>query len=74
MRLRVPSGTIRPAWSQEITFKPDELAGFNMILNLTLGVEEYGIFWLEVSVDDDEVMTQIPFRLLKAPTPLVTIH
>lgn len=74
IKLRLPSGTVRSLPSREFVFKPEELSGFNMILNIGLGVEEYGLFWLEISVDDDEIMTSVPFRLLQAISPPAMIH
>jgi hypothetical protein len=74
MKLRLPSGRVHSLPAREFNFKPDELSGYNMILNIALGVEEYGLFWLEISVDDDEVMTRMPFRLLQAVSPPTLIH
>jgi hypothetical protein len=74
MKLRFPSGKVQPLPPREIIFKPDELSGCNMILNFGLGVEEFGLFWLEVSVDDDAVVTRMPFRLLEAVSPPGTTH
>jgi len=72
MKLRLPSGRIHSLPARQFNFKPDELSGFNLILNISLGVEEYGLFWLEISVDGDEVVTRMPFKLLQAAQ--TTIH
>ena len=74
VKLRSPSGKVVPALTREFNFKPGELSGFNMILNMNLGVEEYGLFWMEISVDDDEPLTRLPFRLLEAVSRPATIH
>ena len=74
MKLRSPSGKINPVGRREFSFKPDDLSGVSLILNITLGVSDYGLFWLEISVDDDEIVTSIPFKLLEAVSPSETIR
>jgi hypothetical protein len=74
LKLCSPSGKAQALPTHEFHFKPEELSGYNMILTFNLGVAEFGLFWLEVSVDGDEVSTRMPFRLLQAVSPQVTIH
>lgn len=74
LKLHTPSGKVLSLPDREFAFKPDELAGYNLILNLSLPVEEYGLFWLDVCVDDDEVITRVPFRLLQGQPDSTTIH
>ena len=75
LRVCTPSGRQLPPLMADIVFKPvDQLSGFNLIGNLNIGVEEFGLFWLDVLLDN-ELMTRIPFRLLeKLENPPKTIH
>jgi len=75
LRLRSPSGREHPPLpANDFFFKAAELAGANLIVNMSLAVEEFGLFWLDISVDD-QLMTQVPFRLLeKSANPPETIH
>jgi hypothetical protein len=75
LTLRSPSGKVKILPVIDFFFKPEEVAGANVILQIHLGVEEYGLFWLDVAVDDAGTVTQIPFRLLPAVvSPPATIH
>lgn len=74
MKMVSPSGKAPPVVSREINFKPGEIAGHNLIIGFNLGVEEFGLFQLQVSVDDDEIITRVPFRVLEAVSPQTTIH
>jgi hypothetical protein len=72
LRVRSPSGRqILLPQKIDLFFKAEECAGANAILNIGLSIEEFGLFWIDVFVDD-EPTTQIPFRLLEAPR--VPIH
>jgi hypothetical protein len=74
LRLHLPSGKEQPPSTMDFTFKPDEVAGANLIVNMSLPAQEFGKYWLDVAVDG-EPMTRIPFRLLeKVETPKPTIH
>ncbi|MGH7907064.1 MAG: DUF6941 family protein [Candidatus Binataceae bacterium] len=75
MTLRLPSGKTQPLPARDFFFKPEEFSGANLILNINLGVQEYGLFRLDVSVDDDEIVARIPFRFLQATvSPPSMIH
>jgi hypothetical protein len=74
VRLRSPLGKEIPENSRDLFFQPGDIAGANLILNINMEVEEFGLFWLDVSVDG-ELVTRIPFRLLEKPAnPPETIH
>jgi hypothetical protein len=74
LQVHTPSGRELPASEVDFVFKPEELAGHNLILNMTMLVEEFGSFWIDVSVDGESI-TRIPFRLLEQATNLAaTIH
>lgn len=74
VRLHSPSGKEHPENSSDLLFQAGDVAGSNLILNMNMLVEEFGLFWLDVSVDG-ELMTRIPFRVLEKPTSsLKTIH
>jgi len=75
LRIHPPSGEPKdPIGTTDFFFKQDELAGSNLIINMGLGIKEFGLFSLDVFVDG-ELMTRIPFRLLeKQEEPPKTIH
>jgi hypothetical protein len=73
--LHSPSGREQKLPSElEIIFKAEDMAGANVILNVRLVVEEFGLFWLDVLIDE-EFAARVPFRLLEKPAPPTqTIH
>jgi len=74
LRLRSPSGQVRELTTFDVIFKPEELSGWNAVINMGFGVKEFGQFFLDVLIDG-EFTTCIRFRLLEKqePTP-TTIH
>lgn len=74
LRLRMPSGREHPPAVFDVLFKPEEMAGANQIVQMNIGVEEFGLHWLAVLLDGEPI-TRIPFRLLPATiSPPETIH
>ena len=45
--------------------------GQNLIVNMTLGIEEDGLYWFDV-IFDDEVLTKIPLMVAQESTPAPT--
>jgi hypothetical protein len=66
LRVRLPSDKDQPTSTMDFVFKPDDVAGANLIVNMQLAVEEFGLYRLAVLLDG-ELMTQIPFKLLEKP-------
>lgn len=62
LRLRSPSNEIRPI-SDPITlvFRGQE-HGTSIKVDLAMGVEELGLYWVEVFVDND-LLTKVPLRI-----------
>ncbi len=74
IRLRTPSGREHPPAVFDVFFKPEQIAGANQIIQMNIGVEEFGLHWLDVLLDGEPI-TRIPFRLLPAAiSPPETIH
>ncbi len=74
LRSKAPSGSTEQQPTIDLNFKADTVAGANLIANLQLGVKEFGVFQIEVMVDDT-IVTVVPFRLLeRAEMKLPTIH
>jgi hypothetical protein len=68
LRLNTPSSTLEPQ-TADLVFPEGEPAGANLIVNLTVPVKEFGLFGLDVLVDD-ELVTRVPFRLQERPAQL----
>jgi hypothetical protein len=74
LRIKAPSGTVTQQPTVDLNFKADEVSGANLLATLQMGVSEFGVFQIEVAVDD-EVVTVVPFRLLERPAePAPAIH
>lgn len=63
--VQAPSGKLpRQPPPLDFYFKADEVAGANLIVNIGLPLNEFGIFEIEVLMDGSWVTT-IPFRVLE---------
>lgn len=72
--VHTPSGRELPPYVVNFFFKPEEFVGHNLIVNITLALEEFGVFGIDVSVDGEPI-TRMPFRLLeKAANSPELIH
>ncbi|SRR6266851_4893731 len=68
IRVRSPSGKEGPLQRVDLLLKAEPFAGTNVTLNMSHPIGEFGLFWIDVFLDDEEEpITQIPFRLLEAP-------
>jgi len=59
----------KPPFELDILFKEDEVAKCNLIIAVALGIEEFGGYWIDVFVDDDNLVTRIPFKVLEREEP-----
>ena len=53
--------------TMDFFFKPGDIASANLVLNIALGIKEFGRFRLDVFVDDEGPIAQVPFMLLEQP-------
>jgi hypothetical protein len=68
LKIQAPSGPVKDLPVMvDFFFKPGEIASANLILNIGLGIKEFGRFRLDVFVDDEGPIAQIPFMLLEQP-------
>ncbi|MDO8434965.1 MAG: hypothetical protein Q7S58_21410 [Candidatus Binatus sp.] len=51
----------------DFVFKPGDIASANLIMNIQLGIKTFGRFRLDVFVDDQGPVAEIPFMLLEQP-------
>jgi hypothetical protein len=66
LKMQPPTGPIQDL-PLDITFffKPGDVASSNMIINIMFGVKEFGRFRLDVFVDGEGPIAEIPFMLLE---------
>jgi len=60
-----PSGDRKEVFSFPLKLVGKE-QGQNIILNITIGIDEDGLYWFDVVFDDD-VLTRIPLIIAKQP-------
>jgi hypothetical protein len=66
LKIQGPSGRLRELpVMMEFFFKPGEIASANLVLNIGLGIKEFGRFRLDVFVDGEGPIAEIPFMLLE---------
>lgn len=66
MKIQPPTGPIQDLpLEMNFFFKPGDVAGSNMIIAIQLGVKEFGRFRLDVFVDGEGPVAEIPFMLLE---------
>ena len=57
-----PEGTTSNVAGTPILFEGGD-RGHNVIMNLSLAIKHEGLYWIDVSLDD-ELQTRIPFRII----------
>lgn len=66
LKIQGPTGPVRDLPVMlDFFFKPGEISSANLVLNINLGVKEFGRFRLDVFVDEEGPIAQIPFMLLE---------
>jgi len=66
LKIQGPTGPVRDLpVMMDFFFKPGEISSANLVLNITLGVKEFGRFRLDVFVDEEGPVAQISFMLLE---------
>jgi|SRR5277367_2625982 len=68
LRVYKPSGALvaEEPLKMDMVFKDDEISKCNLIIGLSVGVDEFGLYRIDVFVDD-QLTAQVPFRLLERP-------
>jgi hypothetical protein len=62
LRLEAPSGLKLPDQLLPVLFEGDD-RGVNLILNLNLVVDQEGVYWFDVLLEE-QLLTRIPLRIL----------
>ena len=70
LKWRSPSGKIVNVGEETPALLNGEEHGVNLSTRLRLGVEEYGLHWLDVFWNGD-LLTSIPFKLVQDEPPMV---
>jgi hypothetical protein len=66
LKIQGPTGPVRDLpVTIDFFFKPGEIASSNLVLNIGLGIKEFGRFRLDVFVDGEGPIAEIPFMLLE---------
>jgi hypothetical protein len=66
LKIQGPSGPVRDLpVMMEFFFRPGEIASSNLVLNIGLEIKEFGRFRLDVFVDGEGPIAEIPFMLLE---------
>jgi hypothetical protein len=66
LRPETPSGHQLPEHEIPILFEGED-RGTNIIVNFGIRVEEEGLYWFDVFLDDNQLLTRIPLRIVYQP-------
>ncbi len=61
-----PSGELMPELIRSVLFEGEEDRGVDIIIDSTFKLDETGIYWIYISLNDTRV-TQIPLRVIYIP-------
>ena len=62
----LPSGERLPKTQMPVLFEGED-RGVNAILNIGLPITQEGVYWFEVILDDSQILTRVPLRVLYQP-------
>lgn len=66
VQISKPSGDMMPEMTRGVLFEGEEDRGVDIVGNLNLKLDQTGIYWVFIYLDDIKV-TQIPFRVIYVP-------
>ncbi len=66
IQLAKPSGELMPEFDRNVLFEGEEDRGIDIILNLMLKLDQTGIYWIHIYLNDTKI-TQIPLRVIYIP-------
>jgi hypothetical protein len=70
LKIQPPQGPIQDLpMAMDFGFKPGEVASSNLIITIQFGAKEFGRFRLDVFVDGEGPIAEIPFMLLERTEP-----
>lgn len=70
LRPQRPSGINLDAIYSPVLFEGED-RGVNVIIDLRMDVDEEGLYWFDVFIED-RVITRMPLRIVYAPTAILT--
>jgi hypothetical protein len=62
-----PSGEMMPQSDTPVLFEGED-RGVNVVMQIILQVDQEGLYWFHVLLDDDQLLTKIPLRIVYLPT------
>lgn len=68
VQTETPSGQLLPAVMDLPVLFEGEDRGVRLILNLSIAMEQEGLYWFDVFLDDEsQLLTRVPLRVIYAP-------
>jgi len=71
IRPEKPSGEMMPPAKTNVFFEGED-RGVNVVVQIALAVDQEGLYWFHVFLDDDQFLTKIPLRIIYHPTRILT--
>lgn len=62
----LPSGGRLPKNQLPVLFEGED-RGINAVINMNLAITEEGLYWFDIILDENQILTRVPLRVLYQP-------